>query len=127
MKDEILSFDKEYDELSTAQLLKLLSSESKLSKGRALAALARRTKEDESLVNETVAAISDPANKETRIMGTISVSHIGVACLLDFGSSKTKELIKHLLKQWPEPDRSDLLWFLKSQSISIDEDTSSIK
>jgi hypothetical protein len=121
MKDEALSSDKEYDQLPTTELLELLRNKSKLSKGRALAALARRTRNDVSLVREVISAISDPANQETRIMGTISVSHIGVACLLEFGSSRTKELVKQLLEHWPEPDRSDLLWFLKSESISIDE------
>lgn len=120
-----LSSDKEYDQFSTAELLVLLRDKSRLSKGRALAALARRTKDDELLVDEVIAAIQDPANQETRIMGTISISHIGVACLLVVGSSKTKERVTQLLEHWPEPDRSDLLWFLKSESVSINLNESS--
>lgn len=120
-----LSSDKEYDQFSTAELLVLLRDKSRLRKGRALAALARRTKDDELLVDEVIAAIQDPANQETRIMGTISISHIGVACLLGVGSSKTKERVMQLLEHWPEPDRSDLLWFLKSESVSINLNESS--
>ena len=121
MKDELFLADKEYDELPTAQLFVMLDNISKLIRGRALAALARRSKQDEGLVSHVLAAISNPENRDTRLMGTISVSHLGVACLFEFGSSKTRELVRQLLEDWPEPDRTDLLWFLKSQEISLDE------
>ena len=121
MRDEILVRDKEFDRLSTKSLLKLLHSNSRLNRARALSALARRSSQEEAIIGQVLNGITELKNRETRLLGsTISVSHIGFATLWEFGLPSAREALLRLLQDWPEPDRTDLLWFLKSQSISIE-------
>jgi len=119
MKDEIFIQDLEYDRLTTQQLLDSLDQSSIINRGRSIAALARRAVQNDGLVDVVVAAISVPQNKEARIIGTISVSQVGYACLWWFGSAQTRSKLQILLQDWQEPDRSDLLWFMKSQGIEV--------
>jgi len=122
MRDEILARDKEFDSLSTEYLLKLLHSNSRLYRARALSALARRSSQEEAITPQVLNVITESKNREARLLGsTISVSHIGFATLWEFGLPSVRESLRRLLQDWPEPDRTDLLWFLKSQSISIEE------
>jgi CRISPR-associated protein Csm1 len=64
-----------------------------------------------------VEAISDPRNLNARLRGSISVSHLGVASLLRARTAKSVSAAWQLIDQWQEPDRSDLLWFLQSESL----------
>ena len=104
-------------DLSTAELRNLLTHQSSIKRSDALLALARRAQEDEDLVDEIAAAANDPKNA-TRLMGTVTVSHIAVASLLQIGTPKAVAAAQRLIKVWPEPHRSDLLWFLKSEGLS---------
>ena len=120
MRDDIFRQDDQYDQMSTPDLLKRLQEKNILSRTRSLAALARRVTQDRGVVEQVVKAISDPENMHKRLMGTISISHIGFACLWENGSTADRVLLYDLLNKWPEPDRTDLLWFLESQSILVE-------
>ena len=121
MRDEILVRDKELDPLSTKHLLILLHSNSRLNRARALSALARRSSQEEAITDQVLNGITESSNREARLLGsTISVSHIGFATLWEFGLPCARASLRKLLQNWPEPDRIDLLWFLKSQSIPIE-------
>ena len=122
MRDGILARDKAFDPLSTTSLLKLLHSNSRLNRARALSVLARRSSQEKAVIDQVLDGITEPKNKDARLMGsTISVSHIGFATLWAFGLPSIRQSLSKLLQDWPEPDRTDLLWFLKSQAISIHE------
>ncbi len=121
MRDDILLRDEAFDHVPTKQLLAMLHNSSRLVRARALATLARRSGQDEALVDQIIDAIRDPKNTEARLLGsTVSVSHIGFAGLWAFGTPRAKLFLKDLLQHWPEPDREDLLWFLESQSLSME-------
>lgn len=127
MRDDMLWQDEEFDQISTEQLLIKINDVSRLVRARALAALARRSKQDETLTPHVLEAITDLDNLDARLMSsTISVSHIGFAGLWEFGTPIAKKPLKKLLRQWAEPDRTDLLWFLKSQSIATEIETSPV-
>lgn len=117
MRDDVFRRDEEYDTLPTPNLLEQLQGKNIINRARSLAALARRARQDRSLAGAVITAILDSDNKLKRLMGTISISHIGFGCLWEYGSVEDRAILHELLAQWPEPDRSDLLWFLKSQSI----------
>jgi hypothetical protein len=68
-----------------------------------------------------VSEITDPKNIDARLIGTVSVSHIGITCLLATDTAHAREAVRNLFCTWPEPDRSDLLWLLKSEGLSVDE------
>ncbi len=121
MKDDILVSDEEFDELPTPDLQAKLNDPSKPTRGRALNALARRAKHDESLISLVVSEIQSPENMNFRFLGGISNSHIAVACLWATGNPKAEEAVRGLVSRWDEPDRSDLLWFLNSQDLEIEE------
>jgi hypothetical protein len=63
------------------------------------------------------AAVKDP-RYAIRIMGTTSLAHLAVATLFRLGD-EARERGRALLETWAEPDRSDLLWFLRSEGIEI--------
>jgi hypothetical protein len=62
-------------------------------------------------------AATDPAHR-FRLMGIITVGHLAVAAL--FRVSGMAERAAALVSGWPEPDRQDLVWFLRSEGISIE-------
>jgi hypothetical protein len=115
--EDICTRDDEYNHLSVDALEEKLESQSIIVRARAIAALARYAAREESLVGHVLAALTLPQNLEGKITGTVSVSHIGFACLWAFGPQSARRSLQLLLDAWPEPDRSDLLWFLKAQGI----------
>lgn len=102
--------------LPTAELRDLLAHKSSFKLSDALLALARRAQQEENLVDEIADAASDPKNA-SRLIGTVTVSHIAVASLLQIGTPKAIAAAQRLTNIWPEPDRSDLLWFLKTEGL----------
>ena len=120
MKAKKQALSEQYDRSSTSELLRLLDDSSIISRMHALTALARRSCQDESLIKRVVEAISDSRNLNARLRGSISVSHLGVASLLRTRKSKSVSAAEQLIDQWQEPDRSDLLWFLQSESLLIE-------
>jgi len=80
----------------------------------ALNALVPHTKIDDELIGLVIAAAKNPIN-EIRLMGTISVAHVAVGCLYQVGTPTALGAATELLATWPEPDRSDLRWYLQSE------------
>ncbi len=83
-------------------------------RANALNALIPHAKIDAELIQEIVAAAMNPINK-VWLTGTIAVAHVAVACLYQIGTSAAEDVATELLSTWPEPDRSDLLWYLRSE------------
>ena len=83
-------------------------------RGNALYALIPHAKADAGLTEDIVEAAKNPIN-EVHLMGTISVAHVAVGCLYQIGTQTALNAATELLVTWPEPDRSDLLWFLRSE------------
>jgi hypothetical protein len=103
-------------DLPLTELASLLQYRSPIVRANALDAIAVRTRGTDSLTGEVLAAAADPANA-VPLMGTISVAHVAVACLLRIGSPKADQSAKALLETWPEPDKTDLMWYLKSEGL----------
>ena len=53
-----------------------------------------------------------------RLMGTITLAHLAVKALMQLGG-EARDRAQALMHTWPEPDRSDLLWFLRSEGIEL--------
>lgn len=83
-------------------------------RANALNALIPHAKIDDGLIEVIVAAAKNPIN-EIRLMGTISVAHVAIGCLYQTGTTPAVGVATELLAAWPEPDRGDLLWFLRSE------------
>lgn len=114
MKEKSLLPNDEFSQLSTTNLLEILEHGLLLERGRALFMLARRSGDNKELIDTVVREIYDSKNRNTRTIGTVSISFLGIAGLLEADTSDTKEIVKKLLESWTEPNRSDLLVFLKS-------------
>ena len=112
--------DAQYDAMSTLQLRSLVRGGPKPERARAMAALARRAAVDVEVRRDVLDMISDADYRSTRFMGTISLAHIGVACLLLTGTPDLTTEVTRIVEAWPEPDRTDLLWFLRSQGVQVD-------
>ena len=103
------------EETSIKETQELLHHPSSVVRVNAVDALARRSRDGLELIEDLVTAAKHPKN-DTPLMGTITVAHVAVASLFRVGTQKALAAGKQLLDEWPEPDRSDLLWYLKSES-----------
>lgn len=103
-------------ELPPDELRHLLHTAGAIVRANALIALTEYAKDDEDLLADFVAAAKEPQNA-VRLMGTTSVQHVAVASLLEVGTTAACASATALLDGWPEPDRSDLVWYLKSEGL----------
>jgi hypothetical protein len=120
VRDQIFNSDPVFDARSNDELLRNLVVGPISHRARAAAVLGRRAASDPSLRVAVLTAIEDPALRGRRVMGTISLSHIAFACLLEHGDDAVRDALLSRLSAWPEQDRGDLLWFLRSQDIAIE-------
>jgi hypothetical protein len=120
VREEIFVVDPPVDAHTTGQLREAIQSGNVAERARAMGAVARRAAREAALLDEVIALLSDPMLRQLRYMGTVSIAHIGVACLAIAGSQEVRERLARLLSGWPEPDRNDLVWFLKSQEIQLE-------
>ena len=105
------------DRLSTSELRELLDHKSIVVRVNALEALSRQARQNAEVITDIVRAALDPSNN-TRLLGA-RVSHVAVACLLKVGTEQAQAEASRLIDEWSEPDRTDLLWFLRSESLCI--------
>jgi hypothetical protein len=125
VREDIFVADLSVDARTSDQLRETVGTGNAAERARAMGALARRAACEPALLDEVIALISNVELRQLRYMGTVSVAHIGVACLAIAGSQEVCERLAGVLREWPEPDRSDLLWFLKSQEIQLEAPTTS--
>jgi hypothetical protein len=106
-----------FDQMSTNELEQLMKNSSILNRVHAIATLSRRSDQGQNLVGKIITAIVDPKNRNDRLMGTISVAHMGIASLLRSGKPECIDAAHQLIEEWQGVDREDLLWYLKSESL----------
>jgi hypothetical protein len=102
-----------------SEVRSLLHHPSPLVRVNAIEALVGTARREEGLVEELIAAATNSMNN-VPLMGTTSVAHVAVGCLLRVGTAKAVEAAQALLRAWPEPDRTDLTWYLKSENLELD-------
>ena len=83
-------------------------------RANALNALVPHARIDDWLIELVVAAAKSPINA-IRLMGTISVAHVAISSLYQIGTQTALVAATELLVTWPEPDRTDLRWYLHSE------------
>jgi hypothetical protein len=98
------------------EVLGLLHHQSPLVRVNAFKALVAPARHNRKVLNELISASSDPVNR-VPLMGTISVAHVAVGCLLRVGTAESLEAAKALMSAWPKSDRTDLTWYLKSEGL----------
>jgi hypothetical protein len=111
------SLSDKFDQMPTDQLEQLMENSSILNRVHAIAALSRRSSQSRDLVSKIIAAIIDPKNRNDKLMGTISVAHLGIASLLRSDKPEYVEAANQLIEEWQGVDREDLIWYLKSESL----------
>ena len=98
------------------ELVSLLNHKSVLVRANVYELAASRAKLDSSWIPRLRAAAVDARSGQV-VMGTVRLSHIAVACLLRIGNRQAVQLAEDLIARWPEPEKDDLLWYLRSQSL----------
>ncbi len=104
------------DDMPISELRQLLDHGAILVRVNAIDAVARRALQDAALVDDLQRAATAPQNS-ARLMGTVAVSHVAVAALLRVGTPQASEVARQLMAKWPESDREDLLWYLRSERL----------
>ena len=104
--------------LPTGDVRDLLHHQSPLVRANALEALVAPARYDEAVLDQLIAAASDPVNKAP-LMGTTSVAHVAVRCILSVGTDMALEAARALVNAWLEPNRGDLIWYLNSEGLEV--------
>ena len=103
-------------DVSQDEVQKYLQHDAALVRVNAIEAAARLAKENERLVAIIANAAQQPQNA-VRLLGTATVGHVAVGCLLQIGSPRATEVAMQLVDGWPENERGDLIWYLKSEEL----------
>ncbi|MCF4968144.1 hypothetical protein [Nostoc sp. CMAA1605] len=114
MEEKCLLPNDEFYQFATPKLLEILENGLLLERGRALFVLARRSGGNEELIKKVLNEIYDAKNRNTKTIGIVSISFLGIAGLLEVNTNDTKEIVKKILDSWIEPERNDLILFLNS-------------
>jgi predicted lipid-binding transport protein (Tim44 family) len=112
--------DKEFENLKTAELMNIIQNDLLFQRGRALFELSRRSGVENSLIEIVTAAITNPQNMAARTIGTVSLSFLGIAGLLEADTEETRQLANELIESWPKDDRTTLTEFLSSVSRQLE-------
>jgi hypothetical protein len=99
-------------------LMDMLHHPSPVIRANAFEGLVTAARHDRMVLDKIITASSDPMNR-SRLMGTISVAQVAVGCLLRVGNSESTEAAQALLRAWPDADRADLVWYLRSEGLQI--------
>lgn len=102
--------------LPLSEVRALLNHQSPIVRVNALNALVSQVRFDDSVVDDIANAALAHENAVC-LMGTASVAHVAVGCLYQIGTPSAIAAATSLLKMWPEPDRTDLMWYLKAEGI----------
>jgi hypothetical protein len=111
------NLSEKFEAMSTKELKQIMENSSILNRVHAISTLSNRSNREQDLVGKITTAIVDPKNRNDRLMGTISVSHMGVASLLRSGNPECIDAAHQLIEEWQGVDREDLIWYLKSESL----------
>jgi len=105
-------------QLPLSKLREYLHHDSPLVRANAVEVFLEHVPADESLLDEVVAFAKSP-DHTFRLMGTTSVAHVAVLGLMRSRLEQARLAGEKLVRTWPEPDRQDLIWFLKSEGIEL--------
>ena len=101
--------------LSQAELLETARHGTDAARALALGELARLAATNAPLAEIVLKIATQPENMEARLMGTISVAHYALTEVLRANPQAAPNAVIRLLANWPEPDRGDFIWHLKSE------------
>lgn len=105
------------------ELLTMLESKSFLARAAAMDEIGKRlsVEFDENLLQALVEAIREKRNLSKKIRGMITVSHVGMANLGKVENRRARAVFYNLLDFWQDSDKQDLLWFLNTEGVVVDE------
>lgn len=109
-----------------AEVAALLDHPAAVVRANALEAVVQVAAREPGAIQTLVAAATDPKNS-TRLMGTITLAHLAVACLLKVRTPQAVAAAGGLIQSWAGSDRKDLLWYLESEGLGAGTSESGVK
>lgn len=110
---KVLKGNSEFDSMSNAALLQILSTGHANARQLALSALARRMHESDELREVVFKAIENSYNVQAVVMSTFTVSMIGAIAVLENGDAEDYKRLKQSISFMPEIQRTDLFDYLR--------------
>jgi hypothetical protein len=107
------------DQLSTEEIRELLHHETMSVRANAVSALAKRIPQNEALIDDLSQVIRDSNNNKLFIMG-ITVADWTIINLLQTDNPKAHLTARQSIEEMAEPHRSDLLSYLRANSLITD-------
>lgn len=106
-------------DVSQDEVLEYLQHDAALVRVNAIKAAARLAKDNDRLIAIVANEAQQPQNT-VRLLGTATVGHVAVGCLFRIGSPDATRRAMQLVAGWPEDEREDLVWYLKSEGLLND-------
>ena len=105
-------------DVSKTVTLEGLSHPAGLVRVNAIEAAVKLAKDHDDLI-DVLAQEATRQENEVRLLGTTTIGHVAVRCLMQIGSERAKEVARHLVNEWPAEDRADLQWYLASEGVPV--------
>jgi DNA-binding transcriptional MerR regulator len=108
------------DQLSIEEIRELLHHETMSVRANAVSALAKHIPQNEALIDDLSQVVRDPENYTPVFMGFITVAYWAIINLLQTVNPKAVLTAKQLIEEMPDPHRSELLAYLRANSLITD-------
>lgn len=108
--------------LAVSEILRFVDDPAALVRVNALFALVPFGKSEPSIVAAIEHSALNPYNA-IRLMGTTTVAHIAVGCLLQIDTPESIQSARRVCLRWNDSERSDLFWYLKGEKIVADPES----
>ncbi len=120
MKDKYLLSDPSLDSKSTSDLLAAVNEAGLLQRTRTWAALCRRVRTEPHLSEKVIQVIRSDEARSARLFGLVTMSHVLIACLWNFGDEDVCKKLQYIVSQWGDSaDKEILSWYLTNEGIQI--------
>lgn len=96
-----------------ADILVLINDPAPIIRVNALRAIARDYANEATTVATLKSAAESDENRALRLAGQISVAFEAVRFLKDLENTHADSAVARLIRDWPEPARTDLIWYLQ--------------
>lgn len=103
--------------VSDQELINYIRHRSILIRANALLALAERARIRKELAEVISESARDPTNVAAVLMGTVTVAHVAIGCLLRLGTPTSITEAEHIIYSYVGAAREDLIWYLRSEGL----------
>jgi hypothetical protein len=112
MKKQDFLINDEFEQLSNSDLINFVNNGLLLEKAKSLYFLAKRCKNEKNIIDLVREKIFDSNNKKSKLLGTVTISFLGIRGLVEADTLETKKIIDDFMKTLSAEEYKNLVDFL---------------